>query len=376
MCLTSSHLSPNIETFTSRSILARLQLAKAFLDASRGVVPPYDEKNRLDAGVLNVINKSDCDIVHLHWVKGMLSVEEIARIRKPIVWTLHDMWAFCGDAHYVENFEWMTGFQNLSAADPERLAWQLKATLWKEKQQLISPSQWLNECVRTSALMRHWPTEVIPYPICSDTWHPEDQTQARLALGLPEDKHLILFGAVSGIRDPRKGFHLLLRAMQCLQSGKDEIALVTFGDVSPPDGLNLEFPVYSLGVIQDDAKLRLAYSAADVFIAPSTLEALGQTSLEAQACGTPVVAFNNSGLRDTIAHKQTGYLSKAFEPEDLAIGVVWTLGRMGKDRTSFSWDCRNHIKHYFNYSTIGLRYADLYRRVCERHQITVSNDWQ
>ena len=49
------------------------------------------------------------------------------------------------------------------------------------------------------------------------------------------------------------------------------------------------------------------YSLADVTIVPSKMEVLGQTALESLACGTPVVAFNNTGLSDIIIHKKNGY---------------------------------------------------------------------
>ena len=51
--------------------------------------------------VLRLINKSDADVVHLHWVQGeMLSIKDISKITKPLVWTLHDMWPMSGSAHY------------------------------------------------------------------------------------------------------------------------------------------------------------------------------------------------------------------------------------------------------------------------------------
>ncbi len=57
------------------------------------------------------INRNDADLVHLHWVNGeMLSIEDIGRIRKPVVWTLLDMWAFCGAEHYTEDSRWREGY--------------------------------------------------------------------------------------------------------------------------------------------------------------------------------------------------------------------------------------------------------------------------
>ncbi|MEG3066598.1 glycosyltransferase [Acetomicrobium sp.] len=73
----------------------------------------------------------------------------------------------------------------------------------------------------------------------------------------------------------------------------------------------------NFGFLQDLISLRLLYSAADIFVAPSLMEAFGKTIAEAMACGTPVVAFDANGPKDIIDHEINGYLAKPFEPEDL-----------------------------------------------------------
>jgi glycosyltransferase involved in cell wall biosynthesis len=60
-------------------------------------------------------------------------------------------------------------------------------------------------------------------------------------------------------------------------------------------------------------------------VVPSRQESFGQTASEAHCCGTPVLAFDVTGLSDIIVHQQTGYLAKAFDPIDLAKGLVWIL---------------------------------------------------
>ncbi len=63
-------------------------------------------------GLVNWINSTDADVVNIHWICGeMLSIEDIQKIKKPIVWTLHDMWAFCGAEHYTEDdIRWKDGY--------------------------------------------------------------------------------------------------------------------------------------------------------------------------------------------------------------------------------------------------------------------------
>ena len=151
------------------------------------------------------INASDADVLNLHWVQGeMLSIADIARIRKPIVWTLHDMWAFCGAEHYTTDHRWRDGYlrdnrpAQESGFDLNRYTWQRKCKHWRQPLQIVCPSQWLADCVRTSALMHAWPVEVVPNPIDTVRWQPIDQHLARQLLGLPQDCHLLLFGAIGG----------------------------------------------------------------------------------------------------------------------------------------------------------------------------------
>ena len=278
------------------------------------------------------VNASDADVVHLHWVQGeMLSIAEIGRIERPIVWTLHDMWAFCGAEHYTEEFRWRGGYCRdnrpayESRFDLNRWTWERKRKHWKRPMQVVTPSRWLADCVRESALMRDWPVSVIPNCVDTDRWKPLEQSLARELLDLPPDVPLLLFGAMGGGRDPRKGFDLLTAALGYLRGEIPGLELVVFGQFAPRNPPDLGFPIHYTGHLHDDLSLRALYSAAAAIVVPSRQEAFGQTASEAQACGTPVVAFNIGGLPDIVEQQHTGYLAKAFETEDLAAGIRWVV---------------------------------------------------
>lgn len=278
------------------------------------------------------LNLSDADVIHLHWVAGeTISIADIGQITKPIVWTLHDMWAFCGAEHLSEEFRWREGYRKDNRPDYEsgfdlnRWTWERKRKHWHRPMHIITPSHWLARCVRESALMRDWPVSVIPNPIDTERWQPLEQALARELLGLPKDVPLLLFGTFGANSARHKGFDLLQAALQHLRGEMPELQLVVFGQLRPKDPPDLGFPVHYTGHLHDDVSLRLLYSAADAMVIPSRQDNLPNTGVEAHACGTPVVAFDACGLPDIVVHQQTGYLAKAYDATDLAAGIQWVL---------------------------------------------------
>lgn len=318
------------------------------------------------------INQSDADIVHLNWIANeMLSIAEIGRIEKPIVWTLHDMWAFCGAEHYTEDFRWREGYLRENRPiyeagfDLNRWTWQRKRRHWQRPMQIVTPSQWLADCAHESLLMHDWPLTVVPNPIDTGRWKPLARGLARELLGLPADVPLLLFGALGGGADPRKGFDLLLGALEHL---RDEprvkgLELVVFGQLAPQSPLALGFPIHYTGHLYDDLSLRALYSAADALVIPSRQDNLPNTGVEAHACATPVIAFDIGGLPDIVAHKCTGYLAKAFDTQNLARGITWVLdqramGRLGEQ-------ARERAVARFSFPVVAKQYQQIYAQVLD-----------
>ena len=313
------------------------------------------------------LNGSDADVLHLHWVNGeMLSIGDIGRLRKPIVWTLHDMWAFCGAEHYTEDFRWREGYTRRnrpsyeSGFDLNRWTWNRKRKHWKRPMHIVTPSRWLADCVRQSVLMRDWPLTVIPIPIDIEVWQPVDKVLARQLLQLPQNVPLLLFGAMNGGSDPRKGFDLLKTALNHLRDEVLDLELVVFGQMAPKLPPDLGFPIHYTGHLNDDVSLRLLYSAADIMVVPSRVEAFGQTASEAHACGTPTVAFDNSGLIDIVVHKQTGYLAKAFDAADLAEGIRWVLADQVR-YLALAANARLEAVERFSYPVVADQYSHVYQ---------------
>lgn len=325
--------------------------------------------NVLPSNLAAALNASDADVVNLHWLGGeVMSVEDIGRIRKPVVWTLHDMWAFCGAEHVTDDgvdARWRAGYDRgnrpfpCSGPDIDRFTWNRKLRAWKHPAHIVTPSRWLADCVRHSALMKDWPVTVIPNVLDTDVFKPLDRQYCRHVLNLPGDKRIVLFGAFGGGGSLNKGYDLLLEAMNSLAASRLDILCVVFGQSEPQAPPSIPFPIKWMGHVGDDSTLALLYGAADVMVIPSRLENLPQSGTEAHACGCPVVAFDCGGLSEVVDHRVTGYLAEAYRTDDLARGIAWVLSdKMLNARLGQA--ARAKAKKLWSASSVVPAYLDVY----------------
>ncbi|GAA6618297.1 glycosyltransferase family 4 protein [Scytonema sp. NUACC26] len=321
------------------------------------------------------IVKFQPDIINLRWVcEGFLPIEALSKIQKPIVWTLNDMWSFTGGCYYSEGCEQYKKscgncpiLGSKHSWDLSRLTWQRKAKAWNNlKFTLVAPSNWIAERARASSLFSNKDIRVIFNGLDIDKYKPTEREKARKLLNLPQDKQLILFGAINAISDPRKGFHLLQAALQKLSKlqWKDKIELIVFGAAKPSHPVDLGFPVHYLGKVNDEIKLALLYSAADVMIVPSTEEVFGQTASESLACSTPVVCFDSTGLKDLVDHQNNGYRAKYLSYEDLANGIVWVIENKQRHQ-QLCQNARQKAEQEFNIEIQTRRYLSVFEELLE-----------
>ncbi len=319
------------------------------------------------------------DLINLHWIKNShLRIETIAKLGRPIVWTLHDMWAFTGGCHYdgecgryVESCGACPQLKSDNNCDLSRWIWQRKSQAWKNiPMTIVTPSQWLAQCARSSSLFRNLPIEVIPNGVHLQRFKPVDRQLVRSLLNLPQNKQLILFGAVNATSDRRKGFHLLKMALQnlCQLGWQDKIELVVVGASQPDNQTDLGFKTHYLGKLSDDISLAQVYAAADIFVAPSLQDNLPNTVVEAIACGTPCAAFKIGGMPEIIEHQQNGYLAQPFEIEDLARGIVWILEDQERHR-QLSDRAREKAEQEFTQELQAHRYASVYAELWSKTKV-------
>ena len=319
------------------------------------------------------------DIIHLHWINGgFLSIKNVCDIReagKPIIWTLHDMWAFTGGCHYSGDCEKYLSHcvkcPQLSSDKKKDLSYRIfrmKVKYFNNSDIVfVTPSEWMKSCVAKSALFNKNRVYHIPNGIDLQQYKPVDSAIARSLYNLPQDRKIIAFGAANAIEDKRKGFSYLLKSLlKISQSGKfkEKICLIVFGAGFSPELDNLPFKVVSLGTLHDNAALCLAYNAADVFVIPSLEDNLPNTVLESFACGTPVVGFNCGGIKEMIDHRTNGYLAMYKDENDFSEGIQWVL-EMESGNGMLGRNAREKALNEYSIDRCAEQYSKLYKMLID-----------
>lgn len=346
---------------------------KSYPNKSSGMFAPAIYPNP----VIKRIQEINPDIINLHWVGlGLLRPEYLKTFARPIVWTLRDMWSFTGGCCYTEGcsrYQQQCGRCPMLGSDQEndlsRKVWKRKYAAWQGLDLNLAPiSQWLADCAGKSSLLKDYPMQVIPNAVDTDIFRPIDKEAARQILQLPQDEKIILFGALSATTDKRKGFSYLDAALKQLNTSLP-IRVVIFG--ADEVSMALDMPYIPLGRLNDDITLAMVYSAADVMVVPSIQEGFGKTAIEAMACGTPVVSFDSTGLRDIVEHLQTGYRAECFSSEDLAKGILWTLEDVERN-TLLSRNSLERTRTLFSFSVQAQHYINLYDKCLQNERLSRS----
>ncbi len=343
------------------------------------------EKTPISLGAMSsfdkeLVKKINPDIINLHWIcGGFLSIEDVKWLSDhyPVVWTLHDSWAFTGGCHipydctkYIEGCRDCSQIQPIYGVDLAKKVFDSKINNYcSAKFGIVTPSKWLADCAAKSRILKGKQICVIPNPLDVNRFHPMDKQLTREILGLPKDKKIILFGAMNSTSDENKGFRFLYEAIKGFNKfwKGTEVEIIVFGSGEPENAPDFGLPTHYMGRLNDDISLSLLYSSADVMIVPSKSENFPNTVLEAMGAGTPCVAFRIGGIPDQIIHLENGYLAKPYDSNDLANGIEYVLS----DDTRWeelSRNARDKVVANYREDKIAKRYISLYKDIIEEHE--------
>jgi glycosyltransferase involved in cell wall biosynthesis len=348
---------------------------KRLLNSSieRAYLLPYRERQALFSpgmtgqAIRNHPLVKAADILHLNWINyGFVDPAELREIGKPIVWTMHDMWAFTGGCHYAMGCRRFLSSCGacpvLGSTDEDDLSTRVQRRKLRTfpapgDVAWVGVSSWLSREARSSTVLQGHDVATIHSGIDTRTFRPQDRRRSREALGLPLDATIVLLGA-HDIHSPFKGVQYSIDALRALSS---EHVVVTFGHGTLPPGTIPQRVVHA-GFIRDAHRMSQLYSAADVFLATSVAEAFGKTLAEAQCCGTPVVAFGATGPSDIVEHLETGYLAADRNAADVAEGIRYCLAK------GFSPSSISERAQRLSIDRCTRQYMELYTRLLDERQ--------
>jgi len=377
--LTNSILSEDYENVTSISNTKKekiLNFIKNKIDKSLKNFYFKSKKGIFSSGwigsditKLEVYKK--CDIINFHWINnGFININLFRKIDKPIVWTIRDMWPFTGGCHYAmecDNFITNCGncifLNSKNNLDASRIIHNRKKKFYRNDISIVAISNWLAEQAKKSDLLKENKIRMIANNIDTNIFFPFDKSISRNKLEINTEKKIILFGAIN-MNNEWKGFNKLLKAFDHIDRKK--YYLCTFGKGETKQISNLGFEVFNFGFINNDSTMRLIYSMADVFVAPSLLEAFGKTIVEAMSCGTPVVCFDATGPKDLVDHKVNGYKAVPFSSKDIANGINWIC--FHKNYNQIKENAISKAVNNYDNVNIALSYIELYKEILNKNK--------
>lgn len=262
------------------------------------------------------------------------------------------MLPFTGGYHYEKGFP----FEAYQEIVQKNLMIKKKAYANKNIT-IVALNSWMKNKSNKSVLLNQFHHEIIPNGLDTNVFKPLDQSFARSALGLPNDKKILLFVSDS-IKNKRKGINFLIDIIPRL-SITNSIILAIGGKVNELD----DFPnIYKIPKISNDRLLALAYSASNLFLLPSIEDNLPNTVLESLSCGTPVVAFNIGGIPDILINNQNGFVCEKLNAESLKETIFKAL-KFEFDR---KW-IREDAVSRFNEKVQAQRYHDLFSQILNKN---------
>ena len=353
-----------IQKGKSATIISRLdQLLQPFLN--KNTIPKFGAFTYpilgSDISKMGIIQSAD--IIYIHWtLNGFLNLKsyiKLAETKKPIVFIMHDMWNITGGCHHSFTCEKYKShcnncqvFKKDKVKDLSYKGFNKKMAFYKKYKNLyfVSPSRWLYDCAKESALTKHKPIFHIPNLLNTSLFKPIDKSIAKKIFNLNPNEIIVSFGAIS-VDNPYKGWSYLISALMHL--AKDDrfsnITLMVFGNTPKNEFIKqIPFKTIFTGFLRDEYSTMLVYNATDVFVAPSMADNLPTTILESLSCGTAVVGFKIGGIPDMIEHKKNGYLAEYKDAEDLATGIKFCLLNKISGKLPHSFDSEVILNQHYD----------------------------
>jgi len=340
--------TPLLKKTLNKLELSKVQRLQKLLYNQKGVYETFTFPVT-DIDVSNHQLVRDVDIINLHWISWFVDYKTFfKKVKKPIVWTLHDKNPFQGGFH-LHN-------------DKINNKWKLEKELEEFKTKILSKHYNLNivalnkemlDYSENSNIFKNRYHTIIYNGIEDDIFTPKDKIKVRKLLGIPFGKIVFAFIAESDNRI-NKGLDLLLEIVN--NFNPEKVIFYAIGNIEKRSDINIRY----FGKIENDNKLASIYSAVDAVIIPSREDNLPNVLLEALSCGTPVIGTPVGGILDIINNGVNGYITNYIS----SVSIMNSLNLFIKNKDMFN---REKIREFsinkFSLSLQARKYIELYKKI-------------
>ena len=297
------------------------------------------------------INRSDIDILHFHWVYfNFFSIFDYPKIKKPIVWTLHDRWV-------VNSFNHIDNDNKTNNFLIEKLHQLKNKNLIKANIDFVCPSKWLYNKVLEKNLFPKKRVHQIYNSIDVDFWMNNDYLETGL---FETNKHntKVLFVTNEKLENKNKGFSILSKIL----------------DSSKYNNLSFEIVGQNIGNFKhekiqsfnfhgrlDKYKLKKLYENSDMLILPSLKENLPTVLIESISCSCPVVAYNSGGVSEIVKDKVNGVLVHNYKADEFLNAINYIKNNLN----ILKFNCRSSVVNKFSHKTAFQNYLKLYEKIID-----------
>jgi glycosyltransferase involved in cell wall biosynthesis len=332
--------------------------------------------------LLKIVKQFRPDVIHIHNTHGIDSflptvlLPELSKF-SPIVWTLHDMWAFTGNAAHSNDTNWKIlrqgkgdnfRFPQIILNNGTWLLKQKKSVYEKSDITFVCPSMWLTNLSLQSPALNGKKIINVKNGIDLTIFKPLHKVNLREKFNIAGSERVILFLANS-LNDKQKGGEELddiLSKINKINPGNIVLVLIGGGKIKSL-AKYANFKILQLPYQQDEIGISEIYNIADVLIYPSKADNLPFVLIEAIACGLPCISFNIGGCNEIILDDFNGFLIPPFNTQLFVEKVIYCLNNPDRLR-QFSFNGRMHAQQNFDITSCAENYLRIFKTILSRQK--------
>jgi glycosyltransferase involved in cell wall biosynthesis len=354
-------ISNNLKKIVNKDIYSALQNQTIKLTAN-------DIEHFKPDAYLKTKEFTEAEIIHLHNLHGnYFPLKSLIKAsnKKPVVWTLHDMWAITGHVAHAFCDKWQEGCKNCQHLDIyQELPWNNSYNLWRKKKEIykksklniVVPSLWLKNKV-TQSILADQPIHYIPNGVDTNIFQPsKNKSSVRKELKLPVNKKIIQFSAYRGLSNTWKGGDLVQNLIKKYRNNSDLLFVVIGKSTDSFSSPNL----ITVDSVENESKMAQYYQGSDLLLFPSIAENLPLSIIEAMSCGLVVLAHDTGGISEIVTDK-TGIAYKG--KNNLEHKFEEFLHLSSKQLNKMQINSRERVLDKFSIEQMFKNYLQLYKQL-------------